>query len=165
MLRAACSAPSTFIAELKRSAEIKTIMIQLIYFSNASSSVSSVDIRNILAVARRRNCAEGLTGVLFYGGGRFMQVLEGEEVLVEKLYGGIKLDPRHSLLRLISKKVIQERDFADWTMAFRDTSTLTSIEMEGFNDVLSPDFDLSSISRSRIGRLVTSFKLYAKMSD
>ena len=46
-----------------------------------------------------------------------MQVLEGEEEAVNRLYLGITADPRQQDVRLIQYEQIDHRQFDDWAMA------------------------------------------------
>ena len=41
------------------------------------------------------NPASGVTGMLLYGNGTFLQALEGDEKVVADLYGKIEKDSRH----------------------------------------------------------------------
>ena len=61
-------------------------MIRLLYISQATQAISDEQVRNILESSRRNNPALGITGVLIHGGGLFMQLLEGPEEGVLRLY-------------------------------------------------------------------------------
>ncbi|TDN36489.1 hypothetical protein A8B98_09045 [Hymenobacter sp. UV11] len=70
---------------------------------------------------RRARCANqqaGITGVLMYGGGQFMQVLEGCPAAVRRLYARIEADPRHSLLEKLADGPLPRREFTGWHMSF-----------------------------------------------
>ena len=60
-------------------------MIQLIYLSDLAGRDESV-LADILASAVRHNTASGITGMLLYAGGNFLQVIEGEEDAVHETY-------------------------------------------------------------------------------
>ena len=83
----------------------------------ASSSVpASPDLEGILKVSRRNNDDNGLTGVLLFAEGNFIQALEGPEAALEKTYARIIADPRHHLVLELYRAPISERNFPDWSM-------------------------------------------------
>lgn len=97
-------------------------MLQVIYASAAKRAMSAAGLRDILVTARARNAAIGVTGMLVYDDGSFLQVLEGPDDAVTALVERIKADPRHDRFRLLSMKEIQAREFGEWSMGFADTS-------------------------------------------
>ncbi|HCA11785.1 MAG TPA: blue light sensor protein [Marinobacter adhaerens] len=95
----------------------KPRLCRLIYFSSVSSHLQESDLDDILAESIKRNERDGITGLLAYDQFNFMQVLEGEEDAVNRLYLGITADPRHQDVRLIQYEQIDHRQFDDWAMA------------------------------------------------
>ena len=73
-------------------------------------------IEAILAVARARNAAAGITGVLYYDGAYFLQVLEGPRTPVEAMMARIRRDPRHTDIRILHAGPLEQRDFGNWHM-------------------------------------------------
>jgi hypothetical protein len=51
-----------------------------------------------------------------YGGGIFLQAIEGGRMAVSELYGHIQKDPRHKDVVLLHYEEISERRFGGWTM-------------------------------------------------
>ncbi len=76
------------------------------------------ELRRILAVSRRNNASEGLTGALLLGQGSFAQVLEGPMDAVERAFERIQDDPRHADLVVVEIGPVAARAFPDWSMAF-----------------------------------------------
>ena len=70
-------------------------MISLTYLSTAAERFSDAELRNLLEDSRNRNHAVGLTGMLLYVGGHFIQTLEGTDDVVDATYERIARDPRH----------------------------------------------------------------------
>ncbi len=70
-------------------------MMFLIYVSSEVAPFSAVELRDLLAKSRSKNAQLGITGMLLYRRGKFMQILEGEEDAVQTLYRKITHDPRH----------------------------------------------------------------------
>jgi hypothetical protein len=98
-------------------------MIRLLYLSQASpSGIGQLD--SILKTARRENPPRSITGVLVFGGGWFMQLLEGPESSVFKLYARIIDDSRHSNPRVIHVTPASEAIFGEWSMGFVDRNPL-----------------------------------------
>lgn len=92
------------------------MMFQLVYISTAAGSPPTHDV---LEVSRRNNARDGVTGLLYYDGKRFLQALEGERAVVERTYARIVADPRHRAAVVLSSGEVAEREFGAWTMAER----------------------------------------------
>ena len=99
-------------------------MIRLVYISQAVVGITDEQIQNILRSSQRNNAANAVTGVLVYGGGLFMQVLEGSEQAVLRLYVKILDDRRHTDCRLIHISPANEQIFKQWSMAVLDSDPL-----------------------------------------
>ncbi len=96
-------------------------MLQLIYVSTARSG-EAIDLDDILARSRRNNRRDGITGLLHAKGRRFLQALEGDAGKVEAAYARIAKDPRHFALVVLSRRMVETREFGDWAMAADDGS-------------------------------------------
>ena len=80
----------------------------------------AVDIDDVLAdiVVRSEinNLEFGITGLLFYQNGRFIQVLEGERDSLEGLMSILEQDDRHENIQRIIDQAIKKRAFEEWSM-------------------------------------------------
>ncbi|MCA8988664.1 MAG: BLUF domain-containing protein [Planctomycetaceae bacterium] len=110
-------------------------MIQVIYASAATRPFTREELFELLEDSRLKNSQHGLSGMLLYHGGAFLQVIEGEEADVEQLYEKIKRDERHENVRLIARFPIEERCFGDWKMGFYDSTGSALAEIPGFMDI------------------------------
>jgi Sensors of blue-light using FAD len=91
------------------------MLVRLLYASRAAdTSAPSVDA--ILTQARAHNTSCGITGILCYGAGIFLQAIEGGRMAVSELYGHIQRDARHKDVMLLAYEEIAERRFGGWTM-------------------------------------------------
>ncbi|HKQ10718.1 MAG TPA: BLUF domain-containing protein, partial [Rhizomicrobium sp.] len=61
-------------------------MRQLLYVSNTALEIGLNDLDRILTTSRRNNAMMGITGLLLFIDGGFLQILEGEERAVRELY-------------------------------------------------------------------------------
>ena len=91
------------------------MLVRLLYASRAIDPASA-EIEQILAQSRQGNPGLGITGILCYGGGIFLQAIEGGRNAVSELYGHIQRDPRHKDVILLHYEEISERRFRGWTM-------------------------------------------------
>ncbi len=100
--------------------------IRLIYVSDALQELVYRDVLALMEDAGETNQALAITGMLCYGSGTFLQVLEGERTVVNALYHHIVTDPRHTNCQLISVEEIRAREFGDWSMKVVDWDSAES---------------------------------------
>ena len=91
------------------------MLVRLLYASRAINTQPEA-IEGILAKSREFNPSTGITGILCYGGGIFLQAIEGGRSAVSELYGHIQQDARHKNVVLLQYEEITERRFSGWTM-------------------------------------------------
>lgn len=91
---------------------------QLIYVSDLVNK-NETELGPILESAVRHNREDGITGMLLYSGGNFLQVLEGTETQVRSTYERICHDPRHSNITLLTEEEVPERQFINWSMGYK----------------------------------------------
>ena len=91
------------------------MLVRLLYASRAVDR-SEAAIEAILSQSRHFNPTSGITGILCYGGGIFLQAIEGGRSPVSELYGHIQQDKRHKEVVLLHYEEISERRFGGWTM-------------------------------------------------
>ncbi len=108
----------------------------LAYESQASVPLTTPDLLDLLGRSRTKNARLGITGILLYRRGRFLQVLEGPRAQVDELYATIAADSRHQEVSTVLVEDRRERRFPDWTMGFADVDGDLG-DVEGFNDVLN----------------------------
>jgi hypothetical protein len=85
------------------------MLVRLMYASRAVPSIDQDALMAILRQSKQRNPDAGITGVLCFSEGIFLQVLEGGRSAVNQLYNRIAADPRHSQVELMSYREIGER--------------------------------------------------------
>ena len=92
------------------------MLVRLLYVSRSVNPESPEATESILESSRSHNLSHGITGVLCYGGGIYLQALEGGRKQVNDLYTLIVKDSRHKDVVLLHYEEISERRFGGWTM-------------------------------------------------
>lgn len=92
------------------------MLVRLMYASRAVPAVDQDELLSILRKSKSNNPKTGVTGVLCFSEGIFIQVLEGGRDAVNRLYGRIISDSRHTDVILLTYEEIGERRFAGWSM-------------------------------------------------
>jgi hypothetical protein len=94
-------------------------VFQLIYRSRSliAPGQRKAGLGDVFTTARRNNRRLGVTGALMISDDAFVQVLEGDEAVVRKLYGTICEDARHQDVTLLRDEVVEDRRFGRWAMA------------------------------------------------
>ncbi len=95
-------------------------MYTLVHSSEIEPYLGDIDISSLLYAARQSNAEHKITGILLHINGKFIQVLEGEETSVKKLYEIISRDRRHKNLKVLLEKEIDERQFDGWCLGFKN---------------------------------------------
>jgi hypothetical protein len=121
------------------------MLVRLLYASRVVEPASSAT-ESILAQSRMHNPASGITGILCYGGGIFLQALEGGRMAVSELYGHIQKDARHKDVVLLSYEEISERRFGGWTMGQVNVAKLNNSILLKYSE--KPELDPYSVSGS-----------------
>ena len=119
-------------------------MRQLLYVSNTSRKIAVAELNGILHAARRNNALLGVSGMLLYIDGGFLQILEGEERALRDLYARICNDKRHWEQRLLLDQSATPA-FTGWSMGFDrlasdmpENASLFGITSEAIAGRLSP---------------------------
>ena len=94
-------------------------MYYLIYLSAANNFMDDEELKKILSSSRKNNEENHLTGVLLYGNGQFIQLLEGEQETVERIFAVISSDKRHLAVTVIASGPLNQRCFPEWHMGFK----------------------------------------------
>ena len=115
-----------------------TQLRKMVYLSTATAPYDEEELKRILDKARANNTANGVTGLLIYHDGCFLQVLEGEADVVEATLKRVRNDPRHHGLMVVHKRDVTERLFPDWSMGYVRRSDLTEDQAAAFVDIRAP---------------------------
>jgi hypothetical protein len=139
-------------------------LFQIVYTSTASRRFSRQELMELLQGSVRRNKQSGITGLLLYKDGNFMQALEGEEAAVIALFSKISHDPRHHHVIPLLRERINERSFPHSAMAFRDLHSEELRNLSGYSEFLNTPLngDLLAQDITKCQRLLLLFKQSAR---
>jgi hypothetical protein len=119
------------------------MLVRLLYCSRAVDA-SAEAVETILREARDHNPACGITGILCYGDGVFLQCIEGSRMEVSGLFATIQKDDRHKDVALLHYEEIFERRFPGWSMGQVNISKLNHTTLLKYLD--KPELDPYAIS-------------------
>lgn len=97
-------------------------------------------LKEMLISFRKNNEANGVTGMMLFSDGSFLQVLEGENNIIDTLIKKIKKDSRHHSVVQIAEGSITERNFGKWSMSFKTVSPEEFKELKGYINPWDPNF-------------------------
>lgn len=132
-------------------------LIHVIYASTACEPFDDASLAALLRGARDNNAQLGITGMLLFSDGDFIQVLEGEEPAVDALVRRIFADPRHGRIVRIIRESIAARSFADWSMGFVRTTRAELASLDGHNDFFGAAGCFRGLDDGRAKRLLAAF--------
>jgi hypothetical protein len=135
-------------------------LISLIYLSCEAVHFTEPDLQDLLGKARANNSNLGVTGMLLFKDGNFLQILEGETKTVLSLYEKIRQDRRHKNLTVLSQDAIKVRIFSDWSMGFHDLRSPEMTNRPDFGSFLDVSLAAADLSADpdRIKKLLLFFK-------
>jgi len=102
----------------------------VIYVSSAVRKYSKDELHEYLIKFRDNNKKNGISGVLIYQEGTFLQFIEGPIAAVDSLIEKIAADQDHKGITTLREQEADVRLFSDWSMGFK--------EMSGIEDL--PDY-------------------------
>jgi AcrR family transcriptional regulator len=111
-------------------------MRSIVYTSTQTRPITDTELAQILAVAREKNTALGVTGILAHKGDNCLGILEGDDETVGARFEQVRRDPRHTNVRVLADEPIAQRSFPDWSMAFQPLDPLMQ-HVPGFRDLFS----------------------------
>ena len=113
---------------------------QLLYISAANKAFTEAELEDLLRAARSNNTRLGISGMLLFHGGSFIQAVEGDRALVEQLYETIGRDDRHTETRVLYRGHVEKRDFDGWSMGFYRSRQTAAENVSGFHEFLAKGF-------------------------
>lgn len=93
-------------------------MISITYVSSAVRQFREATLLDLVEQCQGNNTRLGVTGVLVYSDGNFMQVIEGPGLVTHALYDRIRRDDRHRNVTTVHIQPLEVREFQGWSMAY-----------------------------------------------
>lgn len=103
---------------------IKTIC----YISDSCLKESSSDLSDLFTKAKKNNLNNNITGILIHSNFNFLQVLEGEDTVVNKVFKKISLDSRHKNIFNVIDVTIDTRVFEGYNFGFTVVNTPSMLD-------------------------------------
>lgn len=91
-------------------------MYQMLYISRMTRWMKAEELEALEVVCRHNNLRDHLTGCLVAWNGHFLQMLEGDQALVEAALERIEQDRRHTDVTVLQSGLIPLPRFRGWSM-------------------------------------------------
>lgn len=145
-------------------------IFHLLYTSTATTPLSFDDLDALLRESRSANKQHGITGVLLYCDGYFMQLLDGEEAAVWKLYENIGADNRNREVTAMTFLESEKRWCGDWSMGFAFPTNRAEMTdcmnlAEGIDPVRHKLSEINPLRETLIGFVERNLRLLGARDD
>lgn len=125
---------------------METDLVCLVYTSRLNTDrCDEEEIQTILEHSVNNNRKLGISGMLLYSDGAFLQALEGPKDAVKKTFERIKVDRRHDSINKLAVEAIEQRRFPDRAMGFASLSRSELAQIPGVGDLISASQSLSEV--------------------
>lgn len=140
------------------------MLVRLLYVSKAVDHQSENHTEAILASSRDHNVSKGITGILCYGGGIFLQAIEGGRKQVNELYNQLVQDKRHQEVVLLHYEEIKQRRFSGWTMGQVNLAKLNASIVLKYSEtpILDPYSVSGDVSLSLLEELMATASIMGR---
>ncbi len=88
------------------------------YISNSVKLLQKNQLQQLFKQCITNNTEKGITGILLYREGTFLQILEGNKEIIQSIFATIKNDGRHNHISKILDREIQDRLFTNYQTGF-----------------------------------------------
>ena len=106
-----------------------------VYMSTAVGVLRAEELDRIYLRSKSANSREGITGLMLFYEGVFLQVLEGPVAGVTSLMEKIRRDRRHANLVVLESGAVQARNFHQSPVHFIAARNLSAGEKQAFSDL------------------------------
>ncbi|EHQ26203.1 BLUF domain-containing protein [Mucilaginibacter paludis] len=137
-------------------------MYYVVYISTAARLMTDEDLIEILIKSRNNNFRLGITGVLLYHEGTFIQAIEGDKVVIDKLLNSICKDKRHFGLTIITEGIMETHAFPDWSMGFLSVDAETLSIIRGYKRLETIDAIGNEAARNQNHEALLFIKSFAQ---
>ena len=122
--------------------------------------MNDIDLLDILKTSRKNNKKNDISGMLLYDNGSFIQVLEGEDSMVDNTFINIQNDERHNNILLMQNRDINSREFEDWSMGFENITKSDKTKIDGYAQFQELLFKNKFTESSLAKKILLQFKRF-----
>ena len=108
---------------------------RLVYMSTAVGVLRADELDKVYLRAKVSNASAGITGLLLFYEGTFLQLLEGPAAGISSLVQKLRRDKRHANLIILESSPIETRVFPDSPMQYVPARNLSAGEKQAFSDL------------------------------
>jgi Sensors of blue-light using FAD len=117
----------------------------VLYRSAAQAAFNAArDLPRLTESAQIFNSRHGITGMLLFNSGFFVQYLEGAERDVLMLMNNISVDPRHSQITVLAKHSITKRHYGSWSMESFELRELENVAKARIDNLMRAHSELTA---------------------
>lgn len=109
---------------------------QLVYVSRAKCDFDHDAVHALGESAARRNHSVGISGLLLYNCGHFLQLLEGPTRAVNMTYERIQADRRHTALFRLQYGESKAALFPNWSMGVLNPGELSEVDYAELESIM-----------------------------
>ena len=125
----------------------KNRLITLAFFSEATQDFELMGLMRLLLQSYLNNQKNRITGMLFYDGQGFSQIMEGPAQAIDERWQYILTDYRHKKIHLMGRRMISKRQYSTWSMRTRDGGIIAAMFPElagivGENDINQTPYEM-----------------------
>jgi hypothetical protein len=117
-------------------------LVTLGFVSEATEEFGLMGVMRLFFQSCTNNRDAGITGLLYYDGKHFAQIIEGFDHEVNTLWDVIRKDGRHRKIHVFGKNIITNRAFPTWSMRIKEGGVIAMMCPE-LKDLIG-DMDVSA---------------------
>ena len=110
----------------------------IVYISKYTGAPDKIDsvLSDITSISVANNDQLGITGLLFFHEGHFLQLIEGRQEAIESLMSKLERDPRHRDIHRLVDEEISGRSFEEWKMDSFNLSNIDKLDLDSMKTIL-----------------------------
>ncbi len=139
-------------------------MYFIIYTSIAKGFPGEKDFRHLLNQCHKNNLEKGISGLLLYYNGQYLQLIEGEKDKIQTLYQVIRKDPRHENVVVLEEGEQAGKNFPDWAMGFKAVAGETFLAQSAFINLNENELFFNADSPNNHPALPHLKKFYSQLN-
>lgn len=136
----------------------KSDIVHLVYVSAATIEISEDDFNSIIRTLLKIIPSRGITGMILYSEGSFLQLIEGKRHEVDMVYERIREDYRHTNILKIYEESVDRRYFKEWCVAVANLPACKLEGIHGCSDFFRSGKTLRELEETTARKILNAFK-------